>query len=501
MSRKRIRIDESRFNMLFERVSDKLWHFTQPSSVLDILRNNRVGCSFAQNRSDGFSAKHPYYICMSRTRTVYDNSWGRSKVARIQFDGYELNKYYSGRPINYYGMSKGDVQSRGSFEYEDRIFSDKPYIENADRFITRIDILYDDGYGDQSKYAKMFKEILNLSRETGIPVYFYGDKMDYSRQTDNIINDEVEGWSGMDEQEPYRKRVDFTRVLAELFSVRYVADNESNLFQTYSESFKQKIHEYLSKYGIEKYTDKVFNEFKFSNPAALLRDSVICSLANNCDFRQAHMTSQSPEDGEILQRMTIDIMKEFGESSIDRVIYKIVNGKYKKDTTSSEVRCVIKSYQGDLRGRLLLGDEKASEHVSVDRFIDSVRYCLMDDENNLDPGEDVGYDGYGRKIWHKSKSNNSLLAYLERKFDNGNCTMYEFAETLGKLFRGDYDKMKEEFGVSFKPIIITRDEFARNCQNLFQTYDGYWYGPIVDKLFGGFDEFEEYRKRNNIPII
>lgn len=499
MAKKKIHINEERFKLLFERISDKLWHFTQPSTVLAILKTNKIGCTFSQNRSDAYSNKHLYYICMSRTRTVYDNSWGENKVARIQFDGYELNKHYSGRPINYYGWSKGGFQERGAFEYEDRIFSDKPYIDNASKYITRIDLLYNI---EQANNANTYKEILQLSKETGIPVYFYDNKKDYSRQTDNTINDEIENLEGPENAEQYMRRVSFPDVLTELFAIRYVADSDKeNLvaWNPYGEESRSMVESYLSKYGFEKYTDAVLKELHYTTPFLKLRDSKLSFLANSSDIRQAHMISQSPKEGEMLQKMAIDLMKEFGESSIDRLIANIVNDKYSKKKFANEARMVIKTWQGSSSNDLIDGDETMTDAgINASNYIDAIRYCLMDDENHLDQGEDVGYDGYERKIWHKSKSNESLIAYLRKKFNNGKCSVYDFADTIYKLFRGNEEKMKEEFGLSFKPITVTKDEFARNGEKFRTMYNGMGYYSVVKKLFGSFDGLTEYEKEHGI---
>ena len=492
MGNKKIYINEQRFMTLLERVTDKLWHFTQPSSVLAILKTNKIGCTFAQNKSDAYSKKHPYYICMSRTRTVYDNSWGRSKVARIQFDGQELNKHYPGRPINYYGWSKGDMQERGGFEYEDRIFSNKPFIANADKFITRIDILVDN---EMSSRLETCKEILELANQRNIPVYFYGSKADYSRQTDNTINDTVMNYGGNDEpEERYLRRVDFPRVLAELFSIRYEIDHASDEYSRWDECKVPELEAYLSKYGMEEYFKPVLEKFRYSYPNHMLRDACITWMSNNTDIRQAHLISQSPEKGETLQKMMLDLMRECGVKDIESLIWYLLHDEANKKGLQDSVRCVFRQYQGSDVPTLIDGDEPAREYINLESTIERIQWALQDDENYLEPGYE--YDGYEQKIHHKSKSSNSLLAYLRRKLGN-NCTIYDAADTLIKLFNNNESKMQEELGFSLKSFTLTKDEFAQQADQLWR-YHGWAMSDLTKKLFGNSEKLFDYRKEKGI---
>ena len=92
MARKTIILNEEQTKLIIERITDRLWHFTQPSTIIAILKTDKIGLTFQQNRSDAYSNKHFYYLSTSRTKTAFDNSWGFSKIARIELDGYELSK-------------------------------------------------------------------------------------------------------------------------------------------------------------------------------------------------------------------------------------------------------------------------------------------------------------------------------------------------------------------------------------------------------------------------
>lgn len=110
--------------------------------------------------------------------------------ARIVFDGGKLNTRYKSMPVDYWGLKGStDINSRDSFEYEDRILSDKPTIDNATSYIKRIDMIVKD-IEETPKYAAAYKQILILANQLNIPAFVYSNEKDATFNT-NPINDRI----------------------------------------------------------------------------------------------------------------------------------------------------------------------------------------------------------------------------------------------------------------------------------------------------------------------
>lgn len=497
MARKTIILNEEQTKLIIERITDRLWHFTQPSTIIAILKTDKIGLTFQQNRSDAYSNKHFYYLSASRTKTAFDNSWGFSKIARIELDGHELSKKYSGRPVNYYGQSKGGPTERGLFEYEDRIIADQPFIPEATKYIRRIDLLAETGNKETTeRVMKQCQEILQLAKDKGTPVYIYDNKKDYSRQSDNTINQQVENYTAennTDNENPYTRPVDFETAIAELFSAYYLMTND-DVRNFNSEDTKTKLRQLLEKFNLEKYTDKAFEQIRFSSPAYKLEYGVVRTMSNWTDFRQAHLTSQNNEDGLNLQRLATYLMRMGNAKSMDILISNILNGKYDKENKTQEtVTIVLYGNKYSSRESLADGDKPMKEFVNAESALESIRIALEDDDMYLRPDEDE-YDGHKRKIHHKSKNMYSLLKFLERKFNNGNCTLKEYADMLNKIFNNEED-MEEYMGYHYRTETLDKKRMLDRFDEL-STLGGYDLYEMIDKLFGTFENFLNAR---NMP--
>lgn len=188
--------------LLNESLSSRLFHFCNIDAAYNILRINSFKlANVSQNKSDKrmnsfqydvddsgnpINKTYEYYMCFSRTpstsdgyvrqRRISDAKW-RDVLVRIEFDGNLLNTKYKGKAVNafpntketfmskkasdlfadglyVYPKGKGDLQKKefnfsdetkipSIFEHEDRLFSNKPTIENVKKYIKEVDILID----------------------------------------------------------------------------------------------------------------------------------------------------------------------------------------------------------------------------------------------------------------------------------------------------------------------------------------------------------------------
>lgn len=206
MSKKIYLIESQIKNIITERITSKIYHFTSISNALKIAEEDAL---FLQSSLEGHSntSNSNKLFYLSTTRTKYQ-SFGYSRKfsdnsARIEFDGDKLNNDFSASPYNYWGYDMGkptylksdnkgfttDKQEHVRDEAEDRLLSDKGVIEPAHKYIKRIDvILTDTSENNRTNYLNARN--LLTSRYSSI-VFIYNNINDFNKQSDNTINKQI----------------------------------------------------------------------------------------------------------------------------------------------------------------------------------------------------------------------------------------------------------------------------------------------------------------------
>lgn len=205
--------------VLNEMLSSKCYHFTTLNGLLRILKTNTFllktdVVSDTEHWAD--KPRHRFYMSTTRVRNGkygYNNFIQKEDMlVRITLNGDLLNANYRGMPINWqmhnekalgyetnlrYAISSKSramynnpnwsaAQTQPFVENEDRIFSSKPTIPNADRYIDRIDILtYDTTKDVNAQAMDILQEIPSRFRNI---TYVYTTMKDFNRQDNNIDN-------------------------------------------------------------------------------------------------------------------------------------------------------------------------------------------------------------------------------------------------------------------------------------------------------------------------
>ena len=161
--------------LIKETLSRVVYHFTGLQELYNILSTNKFQLNSDMYQSCETYSNKPYYICFTRQ---YNNNLGYSGKCsvRIHLDGDLLNQQFSGKSVDYwaspyteYKKKAREAEAQGLYklqkdyedyynspttktnmhkfhllnkvENEDRLFGDKPIIDNAIKYIKRIDIL------------------------------------------------------------------------------------------------------------------------------------------------------------------------------------------------------------------------------------------------------------------------------------------------------------------------------------------------------------------------
>lgn len=165
---------------LTEGISNIVYHSTGLHNVVKILADNTfrltpdIGTS--SEASQRPSEEKLYYMSFSRSKTGsfhYPVSEYAVGQALIVLDGQRLMAAgYSGKPIEYWGFGDKD-------EMEDRIFSTKPTIPNANKYISEIHVYFKSNERDDkdrdSIFIRLLRKLYRQSAQLGIQIYIYDD--------------------------------------------------------------------------------------------------------------------------------------------------------------------------------------------------------------------------------------------------------------------------------------------------------------------------------------
>lgn len=214
---KKIISEELERFVLNEMLSSKCYHFTTLNGLLRILKTNTFLLKTdVVSDTEHWADKPRHRFFMSTTR-VRDGRFGynhfinrSSMLVRITLNGDLLNANYRGMPINWqmhnekakgyepnlrYAVSSKSramynnpdwklAQIQPFVENEDRIFSSKPTIPNADRYIERIDILT---YDTTTYIDAQERDILqNIPSNFRNITHIYTTMKDFNKQENNI---------------------------------------------------------------------------------------------------------------------------------------------------------------------------------------------------------------------------------------------------------------------------------------------------------------------------
>jgi hypothetical protein len=161
-----------------EAITDKVWHFTSLVSLAGILDKNKFELSRNESKSANKPTYKKYYMSLSRVRSGgYPERSSRCISARVELDGRKLSQSYKGAATAYFS----DTRTRD--EFEDRLFSDKQYIDNASDYIKKIDF-----WPNQciSRTDWPISQILDECIEKNIELNYYSTKQKYYGESGGI---------------------------------------------------------------------------------------------------------------------------------------------------------------------------------------------------------------------------------------------------------------------------------------------------------------------------
>lgn len=153
-----------------EVVSDVVFHATRVKNAIKILQSNvfQLTPIISDEADEVLGAQGSYY--MSVTRSVLGD-YHNARLSGVIFvmDGRRLNHNFKSKAVDYFNSHKWVNDD----EMEDRIFSDRPEMKNADRYIKEIHIHEPD--------SENIPTLIREADKANIPVWVYANNGKWAR--------------------------------------------------------------------------------------------------------------------------------------------------------------------------------------------------------------------------------------------------------------------------------------------------------------------------------
>jgi len=160
-----------------EALTDIVYHFTSVNALINIFKTDKFMISHVFTGGDDEKINRGKFFYFSTTRGK-TNPYQMYTV-KLVLNGRRLSQNYKGGAVNYFGVDMGKRRVlRKGHEWEDRIFTNKPYIPDATKYILEIHVFLDDILLDDNKIPNEIKETVEEARKNFIPIFLY-DKRKY----------------------------------------------------------------------------------------------------------------------------------------------------------------------------------------------------------------------------------------------------------------------------------------------------------------------------------
>ncbi|HUS88585.1 MAG TPA: hypothetical protein VMW91_04300 [Desulfosporosinus sp.] len=153
-------------------ISNIVYHYTNLDSATSILKDDQFKLTFVSGSDDRNLPKNTFYYLSTTRSPVGSYHEGSYIGVLLKLNGQKLQHNYIGNPIDYWGPKFRKIQPDKN-EMEDRIWSAKPIIKPALKYIEAIHIYYDTRH---SKDPKRLKNLLIQAKRKKIPTFVYTDR-------------------------------------------------------------------------------------------------------------------------------------------------------------------------------------------------------------------------------------------------------------------------------------------------------------------------------------
>jgi len=232
-----------------EGLSNIVYHYTYFQQLLNILKENKFHASTNIGTHADFKKTQGkfYYFSMQRTKGLTGYASHHGNNVAIVLDGNKLNQKYKGGPIDYWEWSTSSKdwtdpqhykEALLSNELEDRIFIDKPTIDNASIYIKEIHIYINEERFGEYISKDDINNIILLTKKYNIPIYFYNNYNSFQLQNKTkTVDPNSFNLTGEKKEESERYESYFIKDVGK-YIIYNNEDNKNKLFKLIDDYFK-----------------------------------------------------------------------------------------------------------------------------------------------------------------------------------------------------------------------------------------------------------------------
>lgn len=320
-------------------INDMVFHRTGLDSLYKILQSGKILLSTSMGGQADLYGKSPYFLSFSRTKNP-NLGYSKNTVVSIEFDGRALKTKYKGKSIDYWSSlyRKASPSERaGADEFEDRLFSNSPYLENLEKYIKNIDIILSPNKLEHWKdyIIRMLLKIKELDSPLLKKIRIYKTPNDFLKNKNPISIKKFRMKAPPKDENGYTSREEFDfDLLNKIITLLLLGDKKSN-DDEYIEKFIKKYYDKLielgEKLGSEVTTNKLKNvtEQDIRSLRYDIKQKIEWGLDGNWDFING------------MQSRIHNITKSAAKSEINYEVIKILSDellKYKVNTIEDLIK-------------------------------------------------------------------------------------------------------------------------------------------------------------------
>lgn len=154
-----------------EALTDIVYHFTTKHALINIIKTNKFMTThvFRDYDDEYVNRGRFFYFSTTRGKTRPYMSY----PVKLVLNGRLLNQKYKGGAVNYFGRNEKFKKNKWKGgEWEDRLFTDKPFIPNALKYVLEIHIFLNGDNVISPELAKVASE----AEKNSIPIFYYDDR-------------------------------------------------------------------------------------------------------------------------------------------------------------------------------------------------------------------------------------------------------------------------------------------------------------------------------------
>lgn len=517
--------------LLETNITDKVWHRTSTGALISMLETGKILLSSSMGGSADVYSKKPYFLSLSRTKNLKLGYGKGAYNVAIEFDGRALKTKYKGKSIDYWQWPDlTDTRRSESDEYEDRIFSNEPYLTNLEKYITHIDIVIPEKWNEDwlNSVKRSLKTISGLDSPliNKIRIFTKVNDFTYGRNGISLKDYEHEQVPPKDYDFDSGERFEY-RLLTDIITVLLIGDKNLSKRGDMNKEDREYIKKFILKYfkmfidkgakNLENYTEEELNTLAYKMQQNIYwTDKEFVYYLKNEIHGLTKSSSKTTLNYEVLKLLS-DEMVKFNVNTLEDLIAKKKGERKPTSVDYSKQWVVVYDRREDKEPYVIKHEGRAWSSFHWTTLPQKDKDIIFDTANKFNKGYDLtddvvinaffnNYDEEtAKKILSSMLEENLIIVNIKDKMvykeitekdyygsdiGNRNCWWY--------LDNGDWMLFIQK-NISEESFNKIYDKIRKMCEDKEVKLRFIW--AITEKLVGEEKTKEFFDENNLIPLV